>query len=232
VTRFECTNGLTCFMDIYEVEKGNRALALADSLSLQIPGIADEMGNYGSTAAGFIFQSDGKWYMGVESYQAFDGSKIAVNVFTYDGSTIDFVRGAGYEEWGEGSIFIKDTGKPSLNSLDAGWDTVKVYDIEANDWGAPTDEEFQRLISSYSGILREAGLILKNDSRFYSVPEKGILDSYDRGEVTWYAGKYQQKSTAVYGTTEKFTPLWRIASWQSENGVLFLERENEEPSGI
>ena len=226
LTRFECTDAFTCFMDIYEVKNGQ--VVLADSVSVPIPGIAEEMGKYGSTAAGFIFQSDGKWRLGVESYQAFNGTKIAVNIFKYDGSSISFVRGAGYEEWGEGSVFIKEAERPSLNSMDAGWETIEKYDIEANNWAALSDEEQQRLISSYRRILLDAGLNLENDIRFYSAPREGIWENYDKGNAAWYAGKFCQKASQVYGVTEGFTSLWRIASWSSETGVLLLERDDEE----
>ena len=233
VCRFEAPfyEYLDLVMEMYEVVGGEALLSAARRLP--VPGIASFMGKSGSSACGFLYRVNGGWHIGLESFLGTDGRRLTTACYAYTGSDFAYVRGAAWQEWGEGDVFVRRTDvEPAAEYvLDGGsdsedgltWATVDRYMIEDHDWSAPSDYEAQRLVNLYRGALGELGLVVAYDVRTAKreAPEDPV--NYD-----WAAAEnalYTQEPAAVYGLTDGYAPLWRVVSWNRPDAGLTLIRE-------
>ena len=224
-------------MQMYELENGQ--VTLSADKQLVMLGLTEIMGRKGTSATGFSFTHGKEQWIAFDTFYGINQRTTTLTAYRYDGSRFVFVGGAGFQEYGEGSLLARYTlwesdwasvtncsdwwavllGNPNRSK----WQTYAKWDTEDHDWSLPSDEDRNEIFGYYIQFADACGVTVNNDQRI--IPDNSLDDWKEQ-----YHNRFTQDLDSIYAGTPGVKNLWSIVSFQRMDGPLELHREDPQGS--
>lgn len=230
------SNELVVTMQMYEVTDDIIRSAEAHVLMW---GLTEVMGKYGTSASCFQIQSGKEKWIAFDAYYGVNENTTTLSLYRYGetatGPGFIYKGGAGFQEYGEGSILARSAEPDSdqfwavaTNCSDwwailmkcerrSAWKTDEKWSTEAHDWTLPSDDVRKHMYDLYRGQAARIGVTVSADQRIIPIESDWMKASNAR---------FTQNLEDIYGTTPGMKGLWSIVSYSELDGRMQLLRRD------
>lgn len=124
----------------------------------------------------FTYDYDGVCYICLDNYATMNETQTIVDFFRYDGAQLVFAGGAAFEEYGEGSVYVRraDAEPASVQAFNQAasdasgtWQEVMAFRVDEEQRQILQTEEERPYYEAYADVLAEYGLLAGEDGRIW-----------------------------------------------------------------
>lgn len=200
----------TFYLEMYEYDLSRKQVSLADTKELPVYiGYLPQIGPLTQTGI-FCYDHEGSTYLAVDSHLAFNEQITTLDLFHYDGVRFVFDRAFGYQEQGQGDVYVKEAlqepksltfcGYHAIVAESVGWDVLHAYEVADHDYESLSKEEELAWMAAYKERLAGYGLYagdtrlwvnqeIRSDKRYDPVTTPDIYTAAEGG-IRFLSGIY------------------------------------------
>lgn len=212
----------TFYLEMYEYDLSRKQVSLADTKELPVYiGYLPQIGPLTQTGI-FCYDHEGSTYLAVDSHLAFNKQITTLDLFHYDGVRFVFDRAFGYQEQGQGDVYVKEAfqepqsltfcGYHAIVAESVGWDVLHAYEVADHDYESLSKEEELAWMAAYKERLAGYGLYaedtrlwvnqeIRSDKRYDPVTTPDIYTAAEGG-IHFLSGIY-----TIYGSDRSMVLL-------------------------